>query len=258
MRAHYIRPVTDDQGNLLPNVQVTVYNPATTNPITPVIYGSDTGTDVLTNPHVSNTGVIDFYLDLPTRVRIGVVQGGLPEQFYEDVDVLAAGLDGQHLGGGLNSTALGVSATAAGDTGTALGPSASAGGVSSTALGAITNALGDFSASVGSGAASSGVGAAAVGSDAQATADASAALGHAAQAGGVSSTALGDGAIAAYNRSTAVGNGAATTQADQVMLGNGTAVVEIAPGSPVVLSDANGVRWLLTINTDGSLNTAIA
>lgn len=258
MRAHYIRPVTDDQGVLLPDVQVTVYDPGTTTLITPVLYGSDAGSDVLSNPYTSSTGVIDFYLDVPRRVRIGMVQGGLPVQYYEDVDVLAAGIDGQHQGVGLNSTALGISATADGDTSTALGPSASAGGVSATALGSITNALGDFSASVGSGAASSGVGSTAVGSDAQATADAATALGNGAQAAGVSATALGDGASAPYARSTAVGNAAETTQVDQVMLGNGTDIVEIAPGSPVVLSDSSGVRWLLTINTDGSLNTATA
>lgn len=258
MRAHYIRPVTDDQGTLLPNAQITVYDPGTTTLITPVLYGSDSGSDVLSNPYVSSTGVIDFYLDIPARVRIGVIQGGLPVQYYEDVDVLAAGVDGQHSGAGLNAVALGTSATAAGDSSTALGPSASSGGLGSTALGTLTSALGDTSVAVGSAASSSVVNGVALGASSQATGTAALALGHAAQASGASSAAVGDGAHASYDRSTAVGTGATTSRTDQVMLGNGTSVVEIAPNSPFVLSDSAGVRWLVTVATDGTLHTALA
>lgn len=134
MRAHFTRPVTDEQGDLLPNVQVTVFDPGTTTPISQVLYTSDTGSNVLTNPFVSATGVIDVYLDQPARVRFGIVQGNLPMQFYEDVDVLAAGSDSQHFGAGTNSLAIGVGATSLGDSATGLGPSASATGTNSTAL----------------------------------------------------------------------------------------------------------------------------
>lgn len=255
MRAHFTRPVTDDQGNVLPNAQISVFNPASTTLIGPVLYTSDTGSGVLTNPYISATGLIDFYLDNPVRVRIGIVQGGLPMQYYEDVDVLAAGSDSQHTGAGDESLVIGVAATSVGDSSTALGPSASSGGNSSTAVGSITNALGDYSAAVGSGAATSGVGAASVGRNASATGDASLALGNSAQAGDVSAVALGDGAVSSFARSTAIGSGAETTQIDQVMLGASTSVVEIAEGAPIVLTDTNGVRWTLVVDTDGSLDT---
>jgi hypothetical protein len=257
VRAHYIRPVTDDQGVLLPNVSVSVYDAGTTDLVAMVLYSSDSGADVLTNPYVSNTGVIDFYLASPARVRIGVEQGDLPIQYYEDVDVLAAGIDGQHSGVGANSVALGTSAASAGANATAVGPSASSGGNGATALGSVTNALGDASAAVGSAAASTGVGSVSMGSNSQATAEGALALGRSSQAAGVSSVALGDDAVAAYDRSAALGSGATTTREGQVMLGNGSDVVEIAPGSSFVMSDSAGVRWLVSINTDGSLNTAI-
>jgi hypothetical protein len=255
MRAHFTRPVTDDQGNLLPNAQISVFNPATTTPIGPTLYTSDTGSDILTNPYVSATGVIDFYLDNPIRVRIGIVQGGLPMQYYEDVDVLAAGSDSPHTGAGDESLVIGVAATSVGDSSTALGPSASSGGNSSTAVGVITNAVGDYSAAFGSGAATSGVGATAVGRNASATGDASIALGNGAQANDESAAALGDGAVSSFARSTAIGSGAQTTQTDQVLLGSTTTVVEIAEGAPIVLTDTNGVRWTLVVDTDGSLDT---
>lgn len=257
MRAHYTRPVTDDQGVLLPNVQVTVYNPGTTDLIAAVLYGSDAGSDVLANPYVSNTGVIDFYLDLPSRVRIGVVQGGLPEQYYEDVDVLAAGLDGQHTGTGSNSVALGSTATSAGPSATAIGPAASAGGSSSTALGSSANALGDSATALGSAASATSLGGVSVGSNAAATADAAVAVGRSTQAAGVSSMALGDGATATHARAVAIGPTAATTQDDQVMIGSGTgSIVEIAEGSPLIMTDTNGNRWRITVGTDGVLSAA--
>lgn len=255
MRAHFTRPITDEQGNLLPNAQITVFDPATTTPIGQVLYSTDVGSNVLTNPYISATGQIDLYLDNPTRVRIGVVQGGLPMQYFEDVDVLAAGSDSPHTGAGNESLVIGVAATSVGDSSTALGPSASSGGASATAVGTITNALGDYSAALGSGASTSGVGATAVGRNTSATGDSSTALGNGAQAADTSAMALGDGAVSAFARSSAIGAGAETTQTDQVMLGSSTSVVEIAEGAPIVLTDANGVRWTLVVDTDGSLDT---
>jgi hypothetical protein len=255
VRAHYTRPVTDEQGNLLPNAQINVYDPATTTPISPVLYSTDTGSNVLSNPYVSSTGLIDFYLDEPTRVRIGVVQGGLPMQYFEDVDIIAAGSDSPHTGSGSDSLVIGVAATSAGDASVALGPSASSGGIGSTAVGSSTNAVGDYSAAVGPGASVSGVGGTAVGRNAQSVGDASTAVGNGAQTGAQSAMALGDGAISTFTHATAVGAGAQTTQANQVMLGTSADVVEIPPGAPVILSDSNGVRWMLTVDTDGSLDT---
>ncbi len=258
MRAHYTRPVTDEQGDLLPNVQVSVFDPGTTDLISLVLYSTSTGNNVLTNPYVSATGIIDLYLDIPARVRFGLVQGGLPMQLYDDVDILAAGSDSQHSGAGTNSLVLGVSATSAGNGSVAMGPSASSGGTGSSALGPLTNAVGDYSTAVGSGAASSGTGGVAAGRDSSASGVSSTALGHGAQAADQSAVALGDGATAPYAHSSAVGPGAETTQPNQVVLGTPADIVEIPAGSAVILSDTNGVRWKVTINTDGSLNTQAA
>jgi autotransporter adhesin len=214
VRAHFTRPVTDDQGNLLPNAQISVFNPGTTDLITPVL--------------------------------------------YKDVDVLAAGSDSPHTGTGLNSLVIGVAANAVGDTSTALGPSASSGGVSSVALGAATNALGDSSAALGTGASASGVGSTAVGRAATSGGDSSLALGDGAQTSDASAVALGAGAVSAFANAAAIGPGAQTTQANQVLLGATGSVVEIAEGVPVVLTDANGVRWTLVVDTDGSLDTELA
>lgn len=256
MRAHFTRPVTDEQGDLLPNVQVTVFDPGTTTPISQVLYTSDTGSNVLTNPFVSATGVIDVYLDQPARVRFGIVQGNLPMQFYEDVDVLAAGSDSQHFGAGTNSLAIGVGATSLGDSATGLGPSASATGTNSTALGQASSSVGDFSAALGQGATTQGVSALAAGRTASATGLASTALGNGAQATADSSTALGDGATAGFPHSTAIGAGAQTDGNNRVVLGTGSDQVVIPQGSGIVMFDSAGVQWLVTINTDGSLNTA--
>jgi hypothetical protein len=258
VRAHFTRPVTDEQGNLLPNAQITLFNAATTTPITPVVYSTDVGNNVLTNPYVSATGQIDFYLDDPMRVRIGIVQGGLPMQYYEDMDVLAAGSDSPHTGTGLNSLVIGVSATSVGDASVALGSSASSGGVSSSAVGPTTNSLGDYSVAFGSGASSSGVGGVSVGRNAQSVGDATTAVGNGAQTAALSAVALGDGAVSTYAHATAIGPGAATTSANQIMLGSATDIVEIPAGSRIVLSDTDGIRWTLKINTDGSLDTELA
>lgn len=258
MRAHFIRPVTDGQGNLLPNAQISVYEPATTTLISPVLYSTDIGNNVLTNPHVTASGLINFYLDDPVRVRIGVVQGGMPMQFFEDVDVLAAGLDALHAGTGLNSVEIGTAATSAGVASVALGPTASSGGTNAAAVGGASSALGDYSAAIGTGTSSTGVGGTAVGREAQAGGDAAIALGRGAQTAADSAAALGDGALSAYAHSSAIGAGAETTQPNQVMLGSPSDVVEIAAGAPLVLTDANGVRWTLVVSVDGALDTELA
>jgi hypothetical protein len=256
VRAHFTRPVTDEQGDLLPNVQVTVFEPGTTTPISQVIYSSATGNNILTNPFVSATGVIDIYLDQPARVRFGIVHGGLPMQFYEDVDVLAAGSDSQHFGSGTNSLAIGVDASAIGDTASALGPSATATGIYSTALGASANSLGDYSSAIGQAATAQGQGGLAAGRTASSTGQAATALGNAAQATADSATALGDGAQAGFAHSTALGAGAETDGNNRIVMGTADDVTVIPQGSGLVMFDANGVQWKITINTDGSLNTA--
>lgn len=257
MRAHFTRPVTNEDGDLLPNVQITLYEPGTTTPISQTVYASDTGNDVLTNPFVSATGIIDIYLDQPTRVRIGVIQGNLPVQYYEDVDVLAAGSDSQHTGTGPASLVIGMGATSPGDSATALGPSASAGGTNAAALGSSANALGEYATAIGSAASAQGASSLATGRTATAVGDSATAVGHDAQTGAADATALGHGAQAPWARSTAIGAGAETSSEGQIMLGAPGDITELPQGSALVLSSPDGTRWRITVGDDGSLTTTV-
>lgn len=254
MRAHYTRPVTDQQGDLLPNVQVTVNEPGTATPITEVIYADGTSANVLSNPFVSSTGIINFYLDNPKRVDLVIAQGTLPVQTYADVDVLAAGADSLHLGVGLLSLVIGDSASAAGDSSVALGQSASSGGVQSTAVGHAANAAGNQSVAMGA-ASVQGLAAVGIGNAVSALADNSVAVGAGAATAMTQSTALGQGATANYANSTALGAGATATGPHQIMVGTGTEYMELPQGSYLVMTSAGGYRYQITVGDDGSLTT---
>lgn len=256
MRAHYTRPVTDEAGNLLPNVQVTVFQPGTTTLITDVLYTTDAGSGVLTNPWVASNGIIDFYLDTPQRVRVGTIQGGLAIQYAEDVDVLAAGADSQHLGSGTNSLQIGVAAVSAGNQSTALGPGTLSPGLQATAVGSASNALGDHSVAVGT-ASTSGESEIAIGDGATTSGGASVAIGDSASATGTSSGALGANASSTYAHSTAVGADSLVTQANQIMLGTASDFTEIPAGSAIVLSSPDGTRYFLRVDNGGALDTEL-
>lgn len=254
MRAHFTRPVTDQQGDLLPNVQVSVYEPATTDLIPDIVYSTDTGTNVLNNPFVSDTGIIDIYLDNPKRIRLGIIQGSLPVQYYEDVDVLAAGSDSLHSGAGTDSLMIGPAASAPGNSSVALGSGSSSGGMQATAVGNGANALGDQSIALGTGTAQ-GIGSIGIGNGATATADGGIGIGNGATAGMADSTALGDGATSNYAHSTAIGPGAVTTGANQIMIGTATDHAELPQGSFLVMTSSGGFRYQITVGDDGSLTT---
>lgn len=258
MRAHFTRPVTDEKGDLLPNVQVSVFEPATTDLVSQVLYSTDTGNNILNNPFVSSTGVIDLYLDAPARVRFGVVQGNLPMQFYEDVDVLAAGADSPHTGAGPFSLVIGDAAVSAGDSSTAVGPAASSGGTNSVAVGKSANSLGEYSTAVGSGAIAQDISTTAVGRNATALGDQGLAVGNGAQTSAMSASALGDGANAPFTRSTAIGAGSVTTSENQVMLGAPGDIVEVPLGSGIILTSPNETRWLITVDDNGTLVSTMA
>lgn len=87
-RAHLVRPVLDLMGNLLSDVRVQVFNVTDGAPVTPVYLGP-VATDPTPQPLAFPNGIIDFYLDKPQRVRLGVRQGIAAEVFFNDVDVLA-------------------------------------------------------------------------------------------------------------------------------------------------------------------------
>lgn len=258
MRAHFYRPATDGAGNLLPNVQVTLYEAQTTTLLPATVYSNDVASpNVLSNPWVSSTGIVDFYLDVPQRVRIMLIQGSLPPTYFEDVDVLMAGADSPHTGNGQYSLVIGNAASSNGDDSVALGPQASSTGTQSSALGHSANATGNQSIAIGA-ATTALAGEVSIGDSSSTGGGSSVALGQQAQATGAQSVALGYQANAAFPNSTAVGAGATTTTNNQIMMGNGTDFTEIPAGSWIVMTDSASVRWKLTINTDGSLNTALA
>jgi hypothetical protein len=254
VRAHFSRPVTNQAGDLLPNVQVFVYEPGTTTLITDVVYSADTGTAVLTNPFVSDTGLVDFYLDNPKRVRLGIVQGTSPIQYQDGIDVIAAGSDSLHLGAGLQSIVIGTGASAAGNQSTAVGTGANSTGASSTALGNAASSLGLQSVAVGP-AAVQGSGAIGIGTGATATGNYSVVIGKDSSAALDDGTAVGHGAVAAYAHSTAIGPGAVSTGPNQVMLGTATDTVEVPFGSGYVIKSPNGTRYKITVDNSGALIT---
>lgn len=91
MRAHFYRLVVDSQGNLLSDITVRVLEPGTTDPLAVPIYADGDTLTAMANPFTASNGVINFYLDQPRRVRLGITQGSVPEQFYENIDVLTLG-----------------------------------------------------------------------------------------------------------------------------------------------------------------------
>jgi hypothetical protein len=90
MRAHFYRLLVDPQGNMVPNVQVRVLEPGTTTLISEPVYADDTTPTPRSNPFEVPDGQVNFYLDRPRRVRLGVTAPDQPEAYYENVDVLAS------------------------------------------------------------------------------------------------------------------------------------------------------------------------
>jgi hypothetical protein len=87
-RAHLYRPITDNEGNVVPNTTVTLFEPGTTQ-----VLGQTLWTDpnsLLTpqvNPWTTSDGYIDVYLDTPQTVRIGLQAQGAEQTFIDNVSV---------------------------------------------------------------------------------------------------------------------------------------------------------------------------
>lgn len=240
MRSHFYRPVQDSEGNILPNVQVTLYDPGTTNLITDTIYSDGTSSNVLSNPFITNNGIINIYTENPRRVRIGVVNGNQPINYLEDQDLLAAGSDSPHIGSGGHSTQVGVGGSTTGDSATAYGYNSQGSGNSGTAVGAAASAAANQGTALGAGATANGVG--------------STVIGNGTSAAGAGSTALGNAATAgSFVHSTAVGADAACDDDNEVAIGTAADTVFI-PGA-FVLKDTSGNKWQISIDTTGTLTT---
>ncbi|MFF7198196.1 hypothetical protein ACFZAM_31370 [Streptomyces sp. NPDC008079] len=241
MRAHFSRTVTDGAGNVVEQqMSVRVLVPGTVAPIGSILYADGTSGTTLTNPWTVVTGGrVNFYLDQPQRVRLGItVTGGL-EEFVDDVDVLAAATDSTHPGAGTDSVQVGLNAAAAGSASLAAGVEATASGNHALAIGHQTSAVDDQ--------------AVAIGEQAAATQPGAMAIGASTEAAGSQATAIGTAASATYDQSTALGSGARTTRDHQVVLGTSGDLVEV-PGS-YVLTSPTGNRYMITVTDDGQLMT---
>lgn len=271
-RAHLYMTIVDDEGNLQKGAEVRLLQPHTTNPITVPIYETDSGTTVIGNPWIAESGIIDVYLENPMRVRIGLQTGNSIEQYIEDIDVGGSGSgegDFTHPGLGTNSTsvgsnaqsggeesvALGHNSSAQGDRSTALGQQAIASQVEGTALGWHAQANADGSLSGGSESNATGSGAIALGKGALASGNLSTAIGRASVASSSSGMALGYNANASHTGSVAIGPGSLSTDSYQITLG--TANHETYVRGVLVLRSSGGNDFEIRVSNEGTLYPSI-
>ncbi|MCX4799540.1 hypothetical protein OG497_37425 [Streptomyces sp. NBC_01242] len=240
MRAHFNRPLTDRMGNQIDEAVVRLLVAgSTTELISDTIYSASTGGLTRTNPWTITNGEIDFFLEAPARLQIGVKVGTFPEEFWDNVDVLAVATESTHPGTGAASTAIGSGASAT--------------GAGSMALGAGTLADADSATVIGYQASAAQAGATAIGAQASASEAGALAVGQSSLAQGLQATALGGGAQSTWDQATAVGAGAQTTRPNQVAIGTVADLVDI-PGS-VVLHSPDGTPFVLAVTDDGRLYT---
>jgi hypothetical protein len=71
-----MRPITGENGDLLYGAQVTVRESGMSVPLSQALYAGPTGSQQLSNPFVTSSGVIDFWLDTPQRVSVLVQREG--------------------------------------------------------------------------------------------------------------------------------------------------------------------------------------
>ncbi|MFD8654188.1 hypothetical protein [Streptomyces mirabilis] len=240
MRAHFNRPLIDRMGNQIDQAVVRLLVAgSTTELISAIVYSEATGSLTRTNPWNITNGEIDFFLDSPARLQLGVKVGTDPEEFWDNVDVLAVATESTHPGTGTDSTAIGNGASAT--------------GAGAVALGAGTLANADAATVIGYQASAAQAGATAIGAQASATESGAVAIGQSAVAQGLQAAALGDGAQSLWDQSTAVGAGAQTTRPKQVVLGTTDGLVDI-PGL-AVLHSPDGTPFTLAVTDDGRLYT---
>lgn len=89
-RAHVYRRITDSDGNIVPNTTVTIYEAGTTQLLAQTLWQNDVGSQAIPNPFVTSNGYLEFFLDVPKSVRVGLVVQGSTETFIDDVPVLPA------------------------------------------------------------------------------------------------------------------------------------------------------------------------
>ena len=97
MRAHYTAPIQSSAGALQGGTTVAVFANGSTahgtqlgTLITLPVYADATSGSTLTNPFITPTGDISFYLPFPLRVDLGVQVPGQAQVFFPDVDVITS------------------------------------------------------------------------------------------------------------------------------------------------------------------------
>lgn len=80
-RAHVYKVIQNADGSVLLGATVRVLVDGTLTVLPDTLYTSDAGVAIKTNPFVSDTGVIEFYLANPQRVQVGVTPPGGAEFF---------------------------------------------------------------------------------------------------------------------------------------------------------------------------------
>lgn len=80
-RAHVRQVLQNPDGSVLTGAEVRVLEDGSLVLLPQQLYTTDTGTTTLTNPFTCTDGVVEFYLDVPARVRLGYTPPGGVEQF---------------------------------------------------------------------------------------------------------------------------------------------------------------------------------
>jgi hypothetical protein len=89
-RAHYNRALMDSEGNVVPGAAIRIANPFTGATLLDNVMSTATGPDIKPNPWVSDDGIVDFYLDTPQRVSIGITTPcAMSEYLIHGADVLS-------------------------------------------------------------------------------------------------------------------------------------------------------------------------
>jgi hypothetical protein len=79
VRAHVMRPVIGESGDLLYGAQVTVREAGLSVKVAQPLFTGPDGDEQLPNPHITASGAIDFWMDAPQRVSVLVQKEGFSD-----------------------------------------------------------------------------------------------------------------------------------------------------------------------------------
>lgn len=106
-RAYFSKAVIRRVSGAPADGTVAVYKNGTITPLSQIVYAADTGTTALPQPFNFTNGLVEFFLDLPERVRLVITPTGSPSQTFDNVDVRAeATITGRFRSDDVNRSAL--------------------------------------------------------------------------------------------------------------------------------------------------------